>query len=203
MQLGMVGLGRMGANLTRRLMRDGHEVVVSDVSPEAVAQLESEGAVSSSSIEDMVAKLSPPRAAWVMVPAGVTGAVVDQVAATMEPGDIVIDGGNSYYRDDIHKAAQLKERGIHYVDVGTSGGVEVYSSAGTYIGTVNTGESFNQWRIGTHTLDFNMTFTPISSLLVRTGIRYMNSDVQFLDAGITDPTRTNVNDFRAILIEGQ
>ena len=123
MQLGMVGLGRMGANLTRRLMRDGHEVVVSDVSPEAVAQLEAEGAVSSSSIEDMVAKLSPPRAAWVMVPAGVTGAVVDQVAATMEPGDIVIDGGNSYYRDDIHRAAELRERGIHYVDVGTSGGV--------------------------------------------------------------------------------
>jgi 6-phosphogluconate dehydrogenase len=123
MQLGMVGLGRMGANLTRRLMRDGHEVIVSDVSPEAVAQLESEGAVSSSSIEDMVAKLTPPRAAWVMVPAGVTGAVVDQVAATMEPGDTVIDGGNSYYRDDIHKAAKLRERGIHYVDVGTSGGV--------------------------------------------------------------------------------
>jgi 6-phosphogluconate dehydrogenase len=123
MQLGMVGLGRMGANLTRRLMRDGHEVVVSDVSPEAVAQLESEGAVSSSSIQDMVAKLTPPRAAWVMVPAGVTGAVVDQVAATMEAGDTVIDGGNSYYRDDIHKAAELRERGIHYVDVGTSGGV--------------------------------------------------------------------------------
>jgi 6-phosphogluconate dehydrogenase len=98
-------------------------VVVSDVSPEAVAQLESEGAVSSSSIEDMVAKLTPPRAAWVMVPAGVTGAVVDQVAATMEAGDTVIDGGNSYYRDDIHKAAELRERGIHYVDVGTSGGV--------------------------------------------------------------------------------
>ena len=123
MQLGMVGLGRMGANLTRRLMRAGHEVVVSDVSPEAVAQLESEGAVASSSVEDMVAKLRPPRAAWVMVPAGITGAVVDQVAATMEAGDIVIDGGNSYYRDDIHKAAELKERGIHYVDVGTSGGV--------------------------------------------------------------------------------
>jgi len=123
MQLGMVGLGRMGANLTRRLMRDGHEVVVSDVSPEAVAQLESEGAVASSSVEDMVAKLAPPRAVWVMVPAGITGAVVDQVAATMESGDIVIDGGNSYYRDDIHKAAELRERGIHYVDVGTSGGV--------------------------------------------------------------------------------
>jgi 6-phosphogluconate dehydrogenase len=88
-----------------------------------VAQLESEGAVSSSSIEDMVAKLSPPRAAWVMVPAGVTGAVVDQVAATMEPGDIVIDGGNSYYRDDIARAARLAESGIHYVDCGTSGGV--------------------------------------------------------------------------------
>jgi 6-phosphogluconate dehydrogenase len=123
MQLGMVGLGRMGANLTRRLMRAGHEIVVSDVSPEAVAQLESEGAVASSSVEDMVAKLKPPRAAWVMVPAGITGAVVDQVAATMDAGDIVIDGGNSYYRDDIHKAAELKERGIHYVDVGTSGGV--------------------------------------------------------------------------------
>ena len=123
MQLGMVGLGRMGANLTRRLMRDGHEVVVSDVSPEAVAQLESEGAVASASVEDMVSKLAPPRAVWVMVPAGITGAVVDQVAATMESGDIVIDGGNSYYRDDIHKAAELRERGIHYVDVGTSGGV--------------------------------------------------------------------------------
>ena len=123
MQLGMVGLGRMGANLTRRLMRDGHEVVVSDVSPEAVAQLESEGAVASASVDDMVWKLAPPRAVWVMVPAGITGAVVDQVAATMESGDIVIDGGNSYYRDDIHKAAELRERGIHYVDVGTSGGV--------------------------------------------------------------------------------
>jgi 6-phosphogluconate dehydrogenase len=123
MQLGMVGLGRMGANLTRRLMRDGHEVVVSDVSPEAVAALESEGATPSSSVDDLVAKLQPPRAVWVMVPAGITGAVVDQVAATMDAGDIVIDGGNSYYRDDIHKAAELRERGIHYVDVGTSGGV--------------------------------------------------------------------------------
>ena len=123
MQLGMVGLGRMGANLTRRLMRDGHEFVVSDVSPEAVAQLESEGAVASSSIEDIVAKLSPPRAAWVMVPAGVTGAVVDQVAATMEPGDIVIDGGNSYYRDDIHKAAELASAASTTSTSARSGGV--------------------------------------------------------------------------------
>jgi 6-phosphogluconate dehydrogenase len=123
MQLGMVGLGRMGANLSRRLMRDGHEVVVSDVNAHAVAQLAGEGAVASASLEEFVAKLEKPRAAWVMVPAAITGAVVDQIAVLMEPGDIVIDGGNSYYRDDIAKAGELRERGIHYVDVGTSGGV--------------------------------------------------------------------------------
>jgi 6-phosphogluconate dehydrogenase len=123
MQLGMVGLGRMGANLVRRLMRDGHECVVFDVSGDAVKALEAEGATGASSIEDFVSKLTAPRAAWVMVPAAYTGATVDQIAAAMEAGDIIIDGGNSYYHDDIHKAAELKEKGIHYVDVGTSGGI--------------------------------------------------------------------------------
>ena len=123
MQLGMVGLGRMGSNLVRRLMRDGHECVVYDVSAAAVSGLEGEGAVGAGSIEEFVAKLAAPRAAWVMVPAAYTGDTVDRIAAAMEPGDVIIDGGNSYYHDDIHKAAQLKERGIHYVDVGTSGGI--------------------------------------------------------------------------------
>jgi 6-phosphogluconate dehydrogenase len=123
MQLGMVGLGRMGANLTRRLVRDGHTVVVSDVSADVVAQLGSEGATPSSSLADLASKLDPPRAVWVMVPAAVTGRVVDELAGALEQGDIVIDGGNSYYRDDIARAASLRERGLHYVDVGTSGGV--------------------------------------------------------------------------------
>ncbi len=123
MQLGMVGLGRMGANLVRRLMRDGHECVVYDVNADAVKGLEAEGATGSSSIEDFVSKLQKPRAAWVMVPAAYTGDTVDKIATAMDPDDIIIDGGNSYYHDDIHKARQLKERGIHYVDVGTSGGV--------------------------------------------------------------------------------
>jgi 6-phosphogluconate dehydrogenase len=113
----------MGANLTRRLMRDGHEVVVSDTSADTVAQLGSEGAVGSSSLADLVSKLEAPRAVWVMVPAAVTGPVVDELAGLLERGDIVIDGGNSYYRDDIHRAQKLSERGLHYVDVGTSGGV--------------------------------------------------------------------------------
>ena len=123
MQLGMVGLGRMGANLVRRLMRDGHECVVFDVNADAVKGLEGEGAIGASSIEDFVSKLTTPRAAWVMVPAAFTGQTVDQIAAAMDSGDIIIDGGNSYYHDDIHKARQLKEKGVHYVDVGTSGGV--------------------------------------------------------------------------------
>ena len=123
MQLGMVGLGRMGANLTRRLMRGGHQVVVSDVSADAVAALGGEGAVTSDSLADLASKLDPPRAVWVMVPAAVTGRVVDDVAGVLEPGDIVIDGGNSYYRDDLERAARLRESGLHYVDVGTSGGV--------------------------------------------------------------------------------
>jgi len=123
MQLGMVGLGRMGANLVRRLMRDGHECVVFDVSGDAVAQLEGEGATGALTLEDFVGALTPPRAAWVMIPAAITGRIVDQLADLMEPGDIVIDGGNSYYRDDIDRAEALAKKGIEYVDVGTSGGV--------------------------------------------------------------------------------
>jgi 6-phosphogluconate dehydrogenase len=123
MQLGMVGLGRMGANLVRRLMRGGHECVVYDVSADSVRELEGEGAIGSSSLEDFVSKLSRPRAAWVMVPAALTGRVVDQLAGLMEQGDIIIDGGNSYYRDDIDKAQALLPKGIRYVDIGTSGGV--------------------------------------------------------------------------------
>src|SRR5262249_26025799 len=107
----------------RRLMRGGHSCVVYDVSADAVKPLESEGANGAFSIDEFVAKLDPPRAAWVMVPAAYTGDTVERLAAVMEAGDIIIDGGNSYYRDDIHRAAQLQAEGIHYVDVGTSGGV--------------------------------------------------------------------------------
>ena len=123
MQLGMVGLGRMGANIVRRLMRDGHECVVIDVDRAAVRQLAKEGATGAKDMKDFATKLAPPRAAWVMVPAGITGRVVTDVATHLERGDVVIDGGNSYYRDDIHRAGELAERGIGYVDVGTSGGV--------------------------------------------------------------------------------
>jgi 6-phosphogluconate dehydrogenase len=123
MQLGMIGLGRMGANLVRRLMRGGHECVAYDVNTDSVRQLESEGAIASSSLEDFLGKLSAPRAAWIMVPAAFTGDTVTKLADLMERGDIIIDGGNSYYRDDIDRAETLRERGIHYVDVGTSGGV--------------------------------------------------------------------------------
>ncbi len=124
MQLGMVGLGRMGAGIVRRLMRDGHTCVVFDVNPEAVHALEEEGATGATSMADFVAKLTRPRAAWVMVPAGdITGTTIDDLASHMDSGDIVIDGGNSYYRDDIRRAGTLAERGIHHVDCGTSGGV--------------------------------------------------------------------------------
>ncbi len=123
MQLGMVGLGRMGANLTRRLMRAGHEVVVFDVNAESVRQLESEGAIASASLEDFVGKLSTPRAAWIMVPAAYAGGTADQLHELMEAGDIVIDGGNSYYRDDIDRSERYAAKGVRYVDVGTSGGV--------------------------------------------------------------------------------
>ena len=123
MQLGMIGLGRMGANIVRRIMRDGHTAVAYDTSAETVAELEKEGAVGTLTLEDFVAKLDRPRVAWVMIPAGITGKVVDQLAELMEPGDIIIDGGNSNYREDIDRAVELKPKGIHYVDVGTSGGV--------------------------------------------------------------------------------
>ena len=123
MQLGMVGLGRMGANLSRRLMRGGHEVVVYDVSADAVRELEGEGSIGTGSLEDFVSKLSKPRAAWVMVPAAFAEQTTDALAELMEPGDVVIDGGNSYYRDDIDRAERYAEKGVHFVDVGTSGGV--------------------------------------------------------------------------------
>jgi 6-phosphogluconate dehydrogenase len=123
MRLGMIGLGRMGANLVRRLMRDGHEAVVFDVSSAAVAALAAEGAVGIGDVAEFAATLESPRVVWLMIPAGITGKVVDQVAEVLEAGDIIIDGGNSNYRDDVRRAAKLKARGIHYVDVGTSGGV--------------------------------------------------------------------------------
>jgi 6-phosphogluconate dehydrogenase len=123
MQLGMIGLGRMGANLVRRLTRDGHRCVVYDRSAEAVKQLEGEGATGASSMADLVAKLEPPRAAWLMLPAAITGRVLDELAQLMEPGDTVIDGGNSYYHDDIARAKALAPLQLHYLDVGTSGGV--------------------------------------------------------------------------------
>jgi 6-phosphogluconate dehydrogenase len=123
MQLGMVGLGRMGAGIVRRLMKNGHECVVFDVSEDVVAEFEGEGATGSRSLEEFVQNLSKPRAAWVMIPAAITGKIVDQLAELMEPGDIIIDGGNSYYRDDIDRAKKLAAKDIHYVDVGTSGGV--------------------------------------------------------------------------------
>jgi 6-phosphogluconate dehydrogenase len=123
MQLGMVGLGRMGANMVRRLVRAGHECVVYDVSPDSVAALVSEGATGSSSLEDFASKLKGPKTAWIMVPAAYTGATVEALTALLGAGDIIVDGGNSYYRDDVDTAKRLAERGIHYVDCGTSGGV--------------------------------------------------------------------------------
>ena len=123
MQLGMVGLGRMGANLVRRLMRDGHSCVVFDVNPSAVADLAADGAVGSDSLADFVSKLDKPRNVWLMLPAGITGKILDELAEHLEPDDTVIDGGNTYYRDDIARAKKLAPERIHYVDCGTSGGV--------------------------------------------------------------------------------
>jgi len=124
MQLGMVGLGKMGANMTRRLMRGGHQLVVSDLSTEAVKQLAGEGALGSSPLQDLVQKLSAPRAVWIMVPAGdPTEQTVQKLASFLSAGDTIIDGGNSYFKDDVRRAKSLQAKGIHYVDVGTSGGV--------------------------------------------------------------------------------
>ncbi len=123
MQLGMIGLGRMGANLVRRLMRDGHRCVAYDRNPDVVKSLAAEGATGAESLADFVAKLDKPRAMWIMVPAGVVESTLDQLRPLLEADDIVIDGGNSYYRDDLTRAADLKRDGIHYIDVGTSGGV--------------------------------------------------------------------------------
>jgi len=124
MQLGMVGLGRMGANIVRRLMRDGHECVVYDISAAAVHALEADGAVAATSLADLASKLEQPRAVWIMVPAGdITTKTVDGLAAVLGSGDAIIDGGNSHYYDDLARAASLRDAGIHYIDVGTSGGV--------------------------------------------------------------------------------
>src|SRR5262245_63587826 len=124
MQLGMVGLGRMGAGIVRRLMKDGHRCVGYDVFPDAVKALEADGATGSTSLEDFVAKLEKPRAVWVMVPAGdITDKTIASLADVLEPGDAIIDGGNTHYHDDIRHAHELGEKGIHPVDVGTSRGV--------------------------------------------------------------------------------
>ncbi|MDN5863778.1 MAG: decarboxylating 6-phosphogluconate dehydrogenase [Gammaproteobacteria bacterium] len=124
MQLGMVGLGRMGAGLVRRLMRDGHRCIGYDVFPDAVKAIEADGALGTTSLEDFAAKLDKPRTAWVMVPAGeTTDKTITALAEVLEPGDTIIDGGNTYYHDDLRHAAALGEKGIHHVDVGTSGGV--------------------------------------------------------------------------------
>jgi len=123
MQLGMIGLGRMGANMVRRLQKNGHNCVVYDRSAETVKQLSAEGSVGAASLDEFVAKLQKPRAIWLMVPAAVVDTTLHELAGKLEAGDIVIDGGNSYYIDDIRRAQELSSRGIHYCDVGTSGGV--------------------------------------------------------------------------------
>src|ERR1700689_1066871 len=123
MQLGMIGLGRMGANMVRRLQKNGHQCVVYDRSAESVKQLSGEGPTGASSIDDFIKKLNKPRAVWLMVPAGVVDATLHELTSKLDVGDIVIDGGNSYYIDDIRRAKELSSKGIHYVDVGTSGGV--------------------------------------------------------------------------------
>jgi len=123
MQLGMIGLGRMGANMVRRLMRAGHQCVVYDLSAETVQGLAKEGAVGATSLDEFVRKLTKPRAAWIMVPAAAVDHTLADLSGRMESGDIIIDGGNSYYIDDIRRAKALRAKGLHYVDVGTSGGV--------------------------------------------------------------------------------
>src|SRR3954454_7922902 len=123
-ELGIVGLGRMGANIARRLMRDGHRCVVYDVNADVVSSLAGEGAEGAASLEELAQKMTPPRAVWVMVPAGdITEKTVAGVAGVLEAGDAIIDGGNTYYRDDIRRAGALSGRGIDYLDCGTRGGV--------------------------------------------------------------------------------
>jgi 6-phosphogluconate dehydrogenase len=123
MQLGMIGLGRMGANLVRRLMRDGHQCVAYDVNADAVKALEAEGAVGAGSLAEFVAALEKPRNIWVMVPAGIVDSTLEQLVPLLDADDLIIDGGNSYYRDDITRSKALAPKGLHYLDVGTSGGV--------------------------------------------------------------------------------
>jgi 6-phosphogluconate dehydrogenase len=124
MEIGIVGLGRMGANMARRLMGDGHRCVAYDVDPDAITALREDGADGAASLQDLASKLEAPRAVWVMVPSGeITEKTVADVAAVLEPGDAIIDGGNSYYRDDIRRAEALREQGIDFIDCGTSGGV--------------------------------------------------------------------------------
>ena len=124
MQLGMIGLGRMGGNIVRRLMKHGHTTVVYDKDPNAVAALGTDGAVGAGALEEFVSKLERPRTAWVMLPAGkITEATIDALAKLMQPNDVIIDGGNTFWQDDVRRGKALKERGIHYVDVGISGGV--------------------------------------------------------------------------------
>ena len=123
MQLGMIGLGRMGANLVRRLMRDGHRCVAYDVNADAVKALEADGAAGATSLAEFVSKLDKPRNIWIMVPAGIVQSTLDQLVPLLEADDVVIDGGNSYYRDDITRSKALRQNGIHFVDCGTSGGV--------------------------------------------------------------------------------
>jgi 6-phosphogluconate dehydrogenase len=123
MQLGMIGLGRMGANMVRRLLRDDHECVVFDLNSDAVHELAGEGAVGAESMEDLASKLTPPRSVWLMVPAAVVDKTLDDLIPALEAGDAAIDGGNSYYRDDIRRAARLSEHDLDYIDTGTSGGV--------------------------------------------------------------------------------
>ncbi len=123
MQLGMIGLGRMGASMVSRLLHGGHECVVFDTKPESVKELAGKGAIGATSLSDFMAKLKPPRAVWLMVPAAVVEATLREISSRMQNGDTIIDGGNSYYVDDIRRAKELKAKGIRYVDVGTSGGV--------------------------------------------------------------------------------
>src|SRR5260370_26613325 len=124
MQLGMIGLGRMGGNIVRRLMKHGHTAVVYDKDPKAVAALAADNAAASASLEDFVLKLEAPRPVWVMLPAGkITEATIDALSTLMQPGDVIIDGGNTFWQDDVRRGKALKERGLHYVDVGTSGGI--------------------------------------------------------------------------------